>query len=34
MIGTCFYVVVGFYMWTHVDLGSLCGSSLMVMMYQ
>jgi len=25
---------VGVYMWTHVDLGFLCGSSLMVMMYQ
>jgi hypothetical protein len=33
-IDTGFCVVVGFYMWTHVDLGSLCGPSLMVMMYQ
>ena len=33
-LGIGFYVVVGFYMWTHVDLGSLCEPNLMMMMYQ
>ena len=35
-LSTCFYVLVGFYMLTHVDLGSLCGPSfmMMMMMYQ
>jgi hypothetical protein len=31
-LGIIFYVVVGFYMLTHVDLGYLCGPSLMMMM--
>jgi hypothetical protein len=34
MIGTCFYVLVGFCMWTHVEPVSLCGPSLLMMMYQ
>jgi hypothetical protein len=33
-LGIGFYVFFGFYMWTPMDLGSLCGPILMMMMYQ